>query len=153
MEAVKETLSKDQLEAIEDFSIEEYEKNRSTFKRTERIVWNFWCRWYKSSIRYCYWISALMRQAWRNTYCYERTWTHRRKIILYNEMKGGMYDDYINNFSSYFIGSDSGWNSTAFSRRYFITVHFRRCYSGWIDNLCYHQTHLEKTSQKLGGAT
>ena len=26
MEAVKETLSKDQLEAIEDFSIEEYEK-------------------------------------------------------------------------------------------------------------------------------
>ena len=30
-------------------------------------------------------------------------------------MKGGMYDDYINNFSSYFIGSNSGWNSTAFS--------------------------------------
>ena len=38
MEAVKETLSKDQLEAMEDFSIKESEKNRSTFKRTERTV-------------------------------------------------------------------------------------------------------------------
>ena len=38
MEAVKETLSKDQLEAMEDFSIKESEKNSSTFKRTERTV-------------------------------------------------------------------------------------------------------------------
>ena len=85
MEAVKETLSKDQLEAMEDFSIKESEKNRSTFKRTERTVWNFWCMWYKSSIRYCCWIESLRWQAWRDTYYDKRTWTPRRKYIGYNE--------------------------------------------------------------------
>lgn len=76
----------------------------------------------------------------------------RKNLIVYNEMKGGMYDDYIIDFRSYFIRSDSSWSITAFSRRYFITAVFRRCYSSWFNNLCYYQTHLEKASQKIGGA-
>lgn len=41
---------------------------------------------------------------------------------------------------------------TAIRRRHFNTIHFRRCNCSWIDNICYHQTCMEKASQKLGGA-